>query len=189
MGSFGICVFRPLYCKPGAGLAVVGRPILAAAAFQAAQDRSKPASSKVPHVSRGILPARTVRAHMVKYLMGLLLAIGVVFAQDAPKPPAPAQSKAQTPAKSEPEKDAKKRLGLIATRAIANFRSADSIEANLGARGETIHPQLAALRLRIEAALDEAQTAVDHGQSADANKALDNAQALLDRFAQRLGGA
>jgi hypothetical protein len=119
---------------------------------------------------------------MVKYLMGFLLAVGVVCAQDTPKPQAPVQ---QTKA----QKDAKKRLGLLATRAIANFKSADSIEANLSKHGQSLHPDLVALRLRIEAALDEAQTAVDKGEIADAKEALDNAQSLLERFAQRLGGA
>jgi len=87
------------------------------------------------------------------------------------------------------QKDVKRRLALVATRAIANFRSADSIEANLNARGQSLHPQIVALRLRIEAALDEAQKAVDQTDPAGANEALDNAQALLQRFIQRLGGA
>lgn len=117
----------------------------------------------------------------MKYLMGLLLGLGVVCAQDAtsPKAPAPAQ----------PQKDAKRRLGLVATRAIANFRAADSIEANLNVHGQTLHPQIVALRLQIEAALDEAQKAVDHGDPAAANEALDSVHALLQRFIQRLGGA
>jgi hypothetical protein len=119
----------------------------------------------------------------MKYLIGLLLAAGVVSAQDTPKPSAPAQPETKT------LKDAKKRLGLLATRAIANFRSADSIEANLNEHGQSLHPQLVTLRLRIEAALDEAQAAVDHNQPNDAKEALDTAQSLLERFAQRLGGA
>jgi hypothetical protein len=120
---------------------------------------------------------------MVKYLMSLMLAAGVVCAQDTPKPQAPAQPQTQA------QKDVKKRLGLLATRAIANFRSADSIEANLNEHGQSLHPQLVTLRLRIEAALDEAQTAVDHNELDDAKEALDTAQSLLDRFIQRLGGA
>jgi uncharacterized protein HemX len=120
---------------------------------------------------------------MRKCLVGLLLALGVVSAQNAPSPQSPAQL--QTKA----QKDAQKRLGLIATRAIANFRSADSIEANLVSQGQTLHPQLITLRLRIEAALDEAQTAVNQNDTATAKEALDTAQALLDRYAQRLGGA
>lgn len=120
----------------------------------------------------------------MRCLAGLVLAVGVVCAQDTPRPqaPAPARSQAQL------QKDAKLRLGLLATRAIANFRSADSIEANLNAQGLSLHPQIVALRLRIEAALDEAQKAVDHGDPAAANEALDRAQALLHSYIQRLGG-
>jgi phage shock protein A len=117
----------------------------------------------------------------VKCLVGLLLAFGVIWAQDAPS--------SRVPASAQPQKDTERRLGLLATRASANFRSADSIEASLHARGHSLHPQIVALRLRIEAALDEAQKAVDHADPAAANEALDRAQALLQRFIQRLGGA
>jgi hypothetical protein len=120
-----------------------------------------------------------------KCLVGLLLASSVIFAQDAPSPRVPAPA----PPQSKPQKDAQRRLGLLATRAIANFHSADSIEANLNARGLSLHPQIAALRLRIEAALDEAQKAVEDADPAAANEALDRAQALLQRFIQRMGGA
>ncbi len=121
---------------------------------------------------------------MAKFVAGLLLAWGVVFAQDTPGPRVPAPARSQTQA----QKDAKRRLGLLATRAEANFRSADSIEANLNARGLSLHPQIVALRLRIEAALDDAQKAVDAADPAAANKALDSVQALLQRFTQSLGG-
>jgi hypothetical protein len=121
----------------------------------------------------------------MKCLVGLLLALSVISAQDAPSPRVPAPA----PPRTQPQKDAQRRLGLLATRAIANFRSADSIEANLNERGLSLHPQISALRLRIEAALDEAQKAVDEADPAAANQALDRAQALLQRFIQRIGGA
>lgn len=120
-----------------------------------------------------------------KFLAGLLLVSGVMCAEDTRSPQVTAPARPQTQA----QKDAQRRLGLLATRAIANFRSADSIEANLNARGLSLHPQIVALRLRIEAALDEAQKAVDSADPAAANKALDSAQALLQHFIQRLGGA
>jgi ElaB/YqjD/DUF883 family membrane-anchored ribosome-binding protein len=123
----------------------------------------------------------------VKSLLSLILAVGVIHAQDAPRAQVPAQ--AQTQPKTQPQKDAERRFGLIATRAAANFRSADSIEANLNERGHSLHPQIVALRLRIEAALDEARKAIDQADLAAANQALDRAQALLQRYAQRLGGA
>jgi hypothetical protein len=119
-----------------------------------------------------------------------LLALGFIWAQDAPRPQAlaPAKSQGNAP-QTKAQKDAQKRLGLIATRAIANFQSADSIEANLNRRGQSLHPQTVALRLRIEAALDEAQKAIDESDTAAANEELDMAQVLLQRFIQRLGGA
>jgi ElaB/YqjD/DUF883 family membrane-anchored ribosome-binding protein len=121
----------------------------------------------------------------VKNLVSLVLAAGVICAQDAPRPPVPAPAHS----KSQPQKDVQRRLGLIATRAVANFRSADSIEANLNESGHSLHPQIVALRLRIEAALDEAQKAVDQADPAAANEALDRAEALLQRYIQRVGGA
>jgi hypothetical protein len=118
---------------------------------------------------------------------GLLLGLGIICAQNTPNPRVPSSAPAKTEAQA--QKDAKRRLGLLATRATANFRSADSIEANLNRHGHSLHPEIVALRLRIEAALDEAQKAVDLADPAAANAALDNAQVLLQRFIQRLGGA
>ena len=136
---------------------------------------------------------RTSVGATVKCAVGSLLALGIVWAQDAARPPAPAKPPGTAPQTAAPQtkaqKDAQKRLGLIATRANANFQSADSIEANLNRHGQTLHPQTVALRLRIEAALDEAQKAIDDADTAAANEELDMAQALLQRFIQRLGGA
>jgi hypothetical protein len=80
------------------------------------------------------------------------------------------------------------RLGLVATRAIAYFRSADSIEENLKEQGATLHPDIVSLRLRLEAAMDETDKAIDQCDLTAAGKALERAQALLDRFAAKLGG-
>ena len=81
------------------------------------------------------------------------------------------------------------RLGLAATRAIANFHSADTIEEHLRAEGQSLHPELMRLRLNIESELDEADSAINRGDLTGAAKAIDRAQAFLDRFAARLGGA
>lgn len=132
---------------------------------------------------------RTRVGATVKCLVGSLLAFGVICAQDAARPQAPAPAPVPARPQTKAEKDAQKRLGLLATRAIANFHSAESIEANLNRDGHSLHPQIVALRLRIEAALDEAQKAVDHADPATANEALDRAQALLQRFVQLVGGA
>jgi hypothetical protein len=104
-------------------------------------------------------------------LLVSLLALGPMMAQD------PAQLK-----------DARHRLDLVATRAIANFRSADSIERRLNADGATLHPELTVLRLRIEAALDETQSALDKGDLENAREATGRAEGLVDRFARKLGG-
>ncbi len=77
---------------------------------------------------------------------------------------------------------------LAAIRAAANFRSADSIEAHLAADGAVLHPQLATLRLRVEAALSEARFEMDRHDYAASGDALRRAQALLDRFARQIGG-
>ena len=69
-----------------------------------------------------------------------------------------------------------------------NFRSADSIEARLKAEGATLNPQLIAMRLRIEGALDEAQAALDKSDVDGAKKATARAEGLVEQFARRLGG-
>jgi len=111
---------------------------------------------------------------------------GSALAQDkapakAPTPPSP-----PTPAAT---REMRNRLGLVATRAIANFHSAESIEEHLRAEGQTLHPDLVRLRLNIESELDQADAAINHNDLACAAKALDRAQGFLDRFAARLGGA
>ena len=97
---------------------------------------------------------------------------------------------AQDQARTQPDKtkEVRHRLGLVATRAIANFRSADSIEERLRAEGMSLHPDLVGLRLNIESELDRADAAIEHNDLSGAAKALDRAQAHLDRFAARLGG-
>jgi hypothetical protein len=112
-------------------------------------------------------------------LLASLLALVPVFAQNAPQP-----TVAPTPAL----KEAHHRFDLVATRAVANFRSADSIEARLRADGATLNPQIVSLRLRIEAALDEGQADLDKGDVDSAKKATERAEGLVDRFAKKLGG-
>lgn len=103
----------------------------------------------------------------------------------AQKAPAATSCTAASPAAV---REMRHRLGLVATRAIAYFRSADSIEENLKEQGATLHPDIVVLRLRLEAALDETEKATDRCELAIAGKALERARALLDRFAAKLGG-
>jgi hypothetical protein len=89
----------------------------------------------------------------------------------------------------EPLKDAKLRFGQSATRAVANFHSADGIARQLAAEGMTLHPGLIVLRLRIEAALDRAEAALAREDAEVFNESLRRADALIDRFSQGIGGA
>jgi hypothetical protein len=83
---------------------------------------------------------------------------------------------------------ARHRLGLVATRAIAYFRSADSIEASLEEEGLSLNAGITALRSLLEAAMDEADAALAKDDLTSADKALGRAEALLGKFAARLGG-
>jgi hypothetical protein len=83
---------------------------------------------------------------------------------------------------------AKHHFDLVAIRASANFRSADSIDARLAEDGAVLHPRLVTLRMRIEAALSEARYEMDQHDYAASDEALTRAEALLDRFAKEIGG-
>ena len=85
-------------------------------------------------------------------------------------------------------KAARLRFGQVATRAVANFRSADSIAENLKAQGSTLHPSLIALRYRIESALDAGEAALGKGDLETAGEQIKLAEGMVDKFARRLGG-
>ena len=119
---------------------------------------------------------------LVSAALALLGVVGSVCAQSAP---APASRTAASPAAM---REMRHRLGLVAVRAIAYFRSADSIESNLKEQGAALHPDIVVLRLRLEAALDQSDKAIDRCDLAGAGKAVERAQALLERFAAKLGG-
>lgn len=85
-------------------------------------------------------------------------------------------------------REARNRFDLVATRAAAYQRSADSIEWRLNQEGATLHPEIVALRARIGAALNQARAALDHGDLKNADRAMTTAEALVDRLARRLGG-
>jgi hypothetical protein len=84
--------------------------------------------------------------------------------------------------------DMRHRLTLVATRAIGYFMSADSIAANLQSQGLSLHADIAVLRVRLEATLDQTEAAIDRGDLDAAGKSMDIAQGLLDRFAAKFGG-
>lgn len=112
----------------------------------------------------------------------LLAGLGAaLLAQNAPPPRAPAKPPAEM-------RDMRHRLVLIQTRAVAYFHSMDSIEQRLRSEGMVLHPETVVLRVRLEAELGEARAALDENDLAAAGEALDQAQALLDRLAAKLGG-
>src|SRR5260370_1316129 len=77
----------------------------------------------------------------------VFLILTPAIAQD----PASAQQKAA--------RETRERMQLISTRAFGNFRAAESVEYRLQQEGMTLHPQLIALRARVESALDDARAA------------------------------
>ncbi len=107
----------------------------------------------------------------------LVLCCGPILAHSQPQPSSAAELR-----------EVRHRLGLVATRAIACFHSMDSIEANLEAMGMSLNSELVNLRTRIEGALDSADGSVEKGDAKAANDALDRAEALVGRLAQKLGG-
>lgn len=76
---------------------------------------------------------------------------------------------------------------LVSTRSVALFRSADTIEARLQAEGSTLRPSTTTLRLRLEHTLDQAEAAINKGDSAKADEHIKMADELANRFAKRIG--
>lgn len=93
---------------------------------------------------------------------------------------------AQSGATQDEQRD---RFGLAATRAVAWFRSADSIEVRLRARGATLHPALVALRARIEKLLDQIEESLDAGDPSSGARQLPRVEGLIDQYARALGGS
>ncbi len=117
---------------------------------------------------------------------------GLARAQNAPDASRPAVPDARASWHIAPEssavRDMRRRQTLVATRAIGYFMAADAIEASLQNEGLTLHSDIAVLRVRLEAALNQTEAAIDRGDLDQAGKSMDVAQALLDRFAAKLGG-
>ncbi len=86
------------------------------------------------------------------------------------------------------QRETRHHIDLVAIRAAANFRSADSVDAHLREDGAVLHPRLTALHMRIEAALSEAHYEMEQRDYPAVEDALIRADALLDRFAQEIGG-
>ena len=116
---------------------------------------------------------------LARIVLALTGVCGSLAAQNTP-PRAPAVTREM--------REARHRLVLIQTRAIAYFHSMDSIEERLRAQGMVLHPETVVLRVRIEAELGEARAALDQDDLATAGEALDQAQSLVDRLAAKLGG-
>ena len=117
----------------------------------------------------------------MKYLLAAALLAASLTAQEQSKPPAPAPESAAL-------REIRHQFDFAATRAAAYIHSADSIEANLAEDGAVLHPSIAVLRLRIVAALNEAQAAINERDFLAARDAIGRAEALIDRFAHEIGG-
>lgn len=85
-------------------------------------------------------------------------------------------------------RDARHRYTLVATKASALFASFDSVEGRLAAEGSTIHPATGALRLRIENALHDADSALADRDLKLATLETKIAEELVSRLAKRVGG-
>lgn len=86
------------------------------------------------------------------------------------------------------ENAARMKMIHSSTRAEANFRVADNLDSQLRQQGLTINAQLITMRLRIESAMDQARAAMEKSDWAAMDEALTRADAILDRFAKRIGG-
>ena len=120
-------------------------------------------------------------------LLGLLVTSALGQAQESKQTPA-AQPPEAPPPTASAVRATRHSFMLVSTRAIALFRSADSIEDGLRADGSTLHPSTITLRLRIEHALDQAESAIDKGDLEQANNEIKLAGELVSRFARRIGG-
>lgn len=80
------------------------------------------------------------------------------------------------------------RFGQAATRAIAGFQSADSVDRRLRGHGNLLHPGVIAPRARIESALDECEAALRKTDFPSARQSIARAEALIDQFANKIGG-
>ncbi len=113
------------------------------------------------------------------------------FAQDSPAPSASGSSSAQQPsreAQNAATRAVRHRFSVIVARSIAYFHISDTIDENLMAQGMGLTGEVLVLRLRLETELDRTDEALSLGDLAAAGKSLDRAQALLDRYASKLGG-
>ena len=105
----------------------------------------------------------------MKFLCIAALLIAPAFAQDAAS-------------------EARHHFDNVAASAAGYMHSLDSIEWRLHQEGMTLHPQLASLRARIGAALNEAHRAIDRGEFTSADRVLKTAEELIERLGHKLGG-
>jgi glutathione S-transferase len=94
---------------------------------------------------------------------------------------------AQAQSGSDAGHDAELRLGLLATKAVAAFRGADAIAANLEAQGMMPRSELTTTRKAIERALDRAEASLARRDWCATQRSLDRAAALLSGWMQRAG--
>lgn len=85
------------------------------------------------------------------------------------------------------DREVELRLGLLATKALAVFRGADAIAANLEAQGMTPCGEATAMRAAIERSLDRAESSMARRDWAAAQRSLDRAAGQLSSYMRRSG--
>ena len=76
----------------------------------------------------------------------------------------------------------------VAARATAIFESVANMEARVKADGHTLHPDIRGRKLRVEMALDDAESAIKEGRWNDARKWTRRASAHLERLEKAVTG-
>jgi hypothetical protein len=84
--------------------------------------------------------------------------------------------------------DLRDRFDVVASSAVAQMQSADSIEWRLHQEGLSLNASLIALRARLGSALDQAHMAIERDDPKTAERALKLAEDLTEKLAKRLGG-
>ena len=74
----------------------------------------------------------------------------------------------------------------LAARASALVEVVDQTEANLRRQGQTLHPDIAAARNSLVAAMDRASSALERHDWTELRRSLDRARGWIDRLRRQL---
>lgn len=85
-------------------------------------------------------------------------------------------------------KEIKSEFDDVAARATAIFQVVSNIEARVKEDGHVLHPEIKGRKLRVEMALDDAETAIKEGRWNDARRWTRRASGHLERLEKALKG-